>query len=259
MIEAYPGTQAVIRAIKLLKAFSEEQPELNLSEVIQAVGLKKTTAFRLLTALESEGLVERGQQTDSYRLGPETLALAGRALRSHDLRQACRTSLEKLAQETGETATLEIRVDDQVLILDEMPGHHLLGTAPWLGTRWPLHATSTGKVMLAYLPQHIRQDLLKYPLLAITEKTITSPDDLAVELTRIRGQGYAVAMEEVEAGFVAVAAPVFRLDGTVSAAISIGGPLLRLTPEIIQHIAGLVMQQAKGISYRLGYQPGNED
>jgi IclR family acetate operon transcriptional repressor len=259
MSEAYPGTQAVLRAITLLKAFSEEQPELNLSEIIQAVDLKKTTAFRLLTALESEGLVERGQQADSYRLGPEILALAGRALRSHDLRQATRGSLEKLAQETGETATLEIRVDDQALILDEIPGHHLLGTAPWLGTRWPLHATSTGKVMLAYLPEPLRQNLLKYPLPALTEKTITAPDMLAHELTSIRAQGYAVALEEVEAGFVAVAAPVFRLDGTVSAAISIGGPLLRLTPEVIQHIAGLVMQQARAISYRLGYAPGNED
>jgi IclR family transcriptional regulator, acetate operon repressor len=259
MSEAYPGTQAVLRAITLLKAFSEEKPELNLSEIIAAADLKKTTAFRLLTALESEGLVERGQQPDTYRLGPEILALAGRALRSHDLRQACRNSLEKLAQETGETATLEIRVDDQVLIMDEAPGHHLLGTAPWLGTRWPLHATSTGKVMLAYMSQQERQVILKYPLPALTGRTLIVPERLAGELARIREQGFAVALEEVEAGFAAVAAPIFRLDGTVTAAISIGGPLLRLTPEVIQRIARLVVQQARAISYRLGYQPGNED
>ena len=259
MNEPYPGTQAVIRAIALLKAFSEEQPELNLSEIAQVVNLKKTTIYRLLTALESEGLVARNQRTETYHLGPEILAMAGRALRSHEVRGSCRPALEWLAQRTGETATLEIRVDDQVLILDEVPGKHLLGTASWVGTRWPLHATSTGKVFLAYLSPAQRQTVLCSPLKALTVNTIVDLKKLDSALEQIRVQGYATAFEEIEAGFVAVAAPVFAIDGSVAAAISIGGPTIRLEPEVFKQIAELVVQQARTVSYRLGYQSAEKD
>ena len=149
----YPGTQAVQRAIHLLKAFSNLRPELSLSELAEFARLKKTTAFRLLTALESEGMLLRDPDTETYRLGPEVLALAGKALRSNDLRSASRPELERLAHETRETVTLEILAGDQVMILDEVFGGYLIGTAQWIGTRWPVHATSTGKVLLAYLPQ----------------------------------------------------------------------------------------------------------
>ena len=259
MNEPYPGTQAVMRAISLLKVFSEEQPELNLNEIAQVVNLKKTTAFRLLAALESEGLVARGQRADTYCLGPEILTLAGRALRSHDLRSASRSALEWLAQQTGETATLEIRVHDSVLILDEVPGSHLLGVAPWIGTLWPLHATSTGKVILAYQSPDERREALQAPLAALTHLTIVNREKLNIELENIHRQGYATAFEEIEPGFVAIAAPVFRIDGMVAGAISIGGPAIRLTAKVVEELAGLVMQQAQTISYGLGYQPPNEE
>jgi DNA-binding IclR family transcriptional regulator len=255
----YPGTQAVLRALHLLKAFTDDRPVLNLGELAQAIDLKKTTAFRLLTALEREGFVMRAQNPDGYRLGPEILALAGRALRSSDLRQAARESLELLASQSGETATLEIRVDDQVLVLDEVPGNHLLGTLSWLGARWPMYATSTGKVILANLSEAERAAMLIYPLLGLTEHTIIRADAMAAELELIRQQGYALAVEEMEPGFAAVAAPIFRVDGAVLGAISLGGPILRLTSEVLSRLAGLVVEQAQAISRRLGYQPSHEE
>src|SRR6185503_19675793 len=95
--EPYPGTQAVLRAVALLKAFTDSQPELGLTALARTAELNKTTAFRMLTALESAGLVVKDHETDSYRLGPEAIALGGRALRSNPLYLASRPELEALA------------------------------------------------------------------------------------------------------------------------------------------------------------------
>jgi IclR family acetate operon transcriptional repressor len=251
----YPGTQAVQRAIHLLKAFSNLRPELSLSELAEFARLKKTTAFRLLTALEGEGMLLRDPDTETYRLGPEVLALAGKALRSNDLRSASRPELERLAHETRETVTLEIMVGDQVMILDEVFGGYLIGTAQWIGTRWPVHATSTGKVLLAYLSQELRQRFLKKPLARLTDKTITDPKILEAELEAARQKGFAVAAEELETGYIAVGAPLRNYDGQVIAAISLGGPTTRVVPERIPEMASLAMESAGRISAWLGYQP----
>ena len=250
---AYPGTQAILRAVTLLKAFTDSDPEWGLAGLARAAGLNKTTTYRLLTALESEGLVARAHRADTYRLGPEAIALGWRALRSNDLHAASHAELEELVSAVGETATLEVLVNSEVLILDEVQGRHLVGTPPFVGTRWPAHATSTGKVLLAYLTKEERKETLHPPLPKLTPKTITSLIALRAELTRVREQGHAVVKDELEAGFVAVGAPVSNHQGLVIAAISIGGPSIRLTPHRISGLAESVMQAADRISRRLGY------
>ena len=254
--EPYPGTQAVLRAIKLLKAFSDNKPVLSLADLSAASQLNKSTAFRLLTALESEGMVARAAGSDAYRLGPDLLALGGVALRSNDLRSVSHAELERLARETGETATLEIQVEAGVLILDEVIGDHLVATTHWIGTSWPIHATSTGKVLLAYLAAEARQQILQLPLTKFTPQTIIQPELLEAELNNIRRQGYALAAEELETGYLAVGAPVFNFDGHVLAAISTGGPTTRLTSERVDRLIPLVLECASRISSRLGYAPG---
>jgi IclR family acetate operon transcriptional repressor len=251
--EPYPGTQAVLRAIRLLKAFSDSKPVMSLADLSAAAHLKKPTAFRLLTALESEGMVAREAGSDAYLLGPDLLALGGMALRSNDLRSASHAELGRLAKETGETATLEILVEAGVLILDEVVSEHLIATTHWIGTSWPVHATSTGKALLAYLPSEARRKFLQFPLRKFTPQTLTQPERLEDALNHIRQQGYAIAAEELEAGFVAIGAPVCNFDGQVQAAISAGGPATRLTPERIDQIISLVLQSAERISARLGY------
>ncbi|MBI4772539.1 MAG: IclR family transcriptional regulator [Chloroflexi bacterium] len=261
--EPYPGTQAVQRAIALLKTFSDEQPELGLSELARAVNLNKSTAYRLLTALESEGMLARNPATDGYRLGPEIIALGGRALRGTDLRSAARPELERLAAQTLETATLEIPAGNwqaaagagglpEVLILDEVAGGHTIGASQEIGTRWPAHATSTGKALLAALPEAEREAALGSPFPRPTERTLTGAA-LATELDRVRAQGYAVAVEELEPGYTAVGAALRDYTGRAAAAISVGGPSVRFGPERVAEIAALVKAAAEAISRRLGY------
>jgi len=250
---AYPGTQAVLRAVALLKAFTQERPEPSLGELSRAVGLHKTTTYRLLSALESEGLVERTPARDGYRLGPAVLALGGLALGAGGLRAASRDELQVLAAETRETATLEVLVGGDVLILDETVGSHVIGAVPSVGTRWPAHATSTGKVLLAHLPEARLAALLAAPLPALTGKTLTQPPALRRELERARERGYAVAVEELEQGFVALAAPVRDAGGSVVAALSVGGPKARLNAVRVAAVARILPVSAARVSARLGF------
>lgn len=246
------GAQAVHRAAGLLKAFTRERPSLGLAELSAAVGLHRSTAHRLLAALEAEGLVDRSAD-GGYRLGPEMLALGSRALGAADLREACRAELIELAAATHETATVEILIGGEVLILDEVTGDHRIGSMPSIGTRWPAHATSTGKVLLAHLDPSRLETLLREPLAAPTPRTVTSTRSLRRELDASRQRGWALSDGELEAGYVAIGAPVRGADGEVVAALSLGGPERRLAASRHPGLARRVCAAARGVSERLGF------
>lgn len=249
----YPGTQAVLRAVSLLKAFDDERAERSLSELAQHVGLNKTTVFRLLSALESEGLVARS--SDGYTLGPEIVVLGGRALRGNDLRALTRPALEMLAAHSGETASLETLVQGEILIIDEVLGEHFVGGTRSLGMRMPIHVTSTGLAILAHLPERELAPYLQRPLEAITPHTITDPVALRAELARVRDRGCAITDETLEIGLLAIGAPLRNHDGRVQAAISVFGPKTRLFGQRVVEIEHLLQETAATISAQLGYKP----
>jgi IclR family acetate operon transcriptional repressor len=253
--KAYPGTQSVLRAVAVLKCFDDQKPEWTLAELTRALDLNKTTLFRLLSALESEGLVARGSGGESYILGPELVAMAGYALRNIDLRFLARSTLETLAESSGETASLEILSGDEMVIIDEIIGEHLVSGVRSIGTRWPLHGTSTGLALLASWPQQKRDDYFKRELSAITPHTITDPEALKCLLAQFSDQGYALSDEMLETGLVAIGAPIINVDGQAKAAISVYGPKNRLDSENIKMAAGLVRDAAFDLSARLGYRP----
>lgn len=252
---AYPGTQAVVRALRLLKAFAAGPAERGLAELSREQGLNKTTAYRLLTALESEGLVERSASGEAWRLGPELIALGGRASGTLDLREAARPELEALARETRETASLEVLVGRDTLIADEVQGGYVVGTAPAAGTRWPAHATSTGKAILAHADPASLEAFLAGPLPRHTPRTLASAGALRRELRKVRERGWAATTEELEAGYVAVGAPVRDAAGRVVAAVSVGGPRARLGAGAVKHVARRLVAAAAAISFRLGHRP----
>ena len=250
--KAPPGAQAVLRAIALLKAFTPEDPERGLASLAAEVSLNRSTAHRLLSALESEGLVTRNPANGRYRLGPETVALGARALRSSNLREAVRPVLETLARETGETATLEVLSRGKMLILDEVLGAHLIGASPSLGTAWALHATSTGKALLAQSSDAAKQRLVPDSLERFTPRTITSRDALEKELEAIRAAGFATAVEELEEGYAAVGAVIPMPLGEPYATISVGGPSARIRGARISQIGELVSDAASALARSFG-------
>ena len=252
---AYPGTQAVARAVALLKAFDDDHPAWGLSDLARATGLNKTTAFRLLSALEREGMVDRAADGERYVLGPEIVVLGGRALRGNNLRSVSRPELEALAAATGETASLETLSGREMLVIDELVGGHLMSGVPDLGSRWPLHAASTGLAVLAFLPEAEVRALLPAALRAITANTLTNRADLWRELAAVRARGYSVGDETLEVGLVAIAAPVYDHDGRPVGALSVAGPKLRITPACVPVIGAQVAAAAARVSARLGYRP----
>lgn len=252
-LEPMAGTQSVMRAVAMLEAFSDERPEWSASELAEAVGLNRTTSYRLLTALESVEYVVRDPATDTYRLGSGLVALGSRAQRANSVRTVSLPELKSLAAQTGETATLEILSGQEMVIIEEVPGDYVTSGSQHIGTRWAVYATSTGKAILAHLPPSEWQSLLPVTFVPLTEKTIIRGSDLEIGMETIRQLGYATAIEELELGFVAVGAPVINADGRVVAAISLSGTRIRLTDERIPEVGALVRGAAERISHRLGY------
>jgi DNA-binding IclR family transcriptional regulator len=249
--DAPEGTQAVIRALGLLKTFTRIRPELSLAELSDATGLARTTAHRLLTALESEGLVARNPVNRSFRLGPAVLALGTLALISNDLRSVVEPELRLLAQRTGETATLEVPLEGHMVILAEVAGSHLVTVAAEIGTRWPIHATSTGKAYLSALAPNARRELLTLPLTRFTAATVVDIDELESELEQICELGYATASQEVETGASAVAAVLRNAIGNPVGAISFSGPTSRLGSQRLRALGRDLAAAAAGLAPRV--------
>jgi DNA-binding IclR family transcriptional regulator len=220
------GAQSALRAIRLLKLFTAERPALKLAELSELADLNKTTTHRLLQALLSESMLDR-DASGAYRLGSVVMALGAQALRSDSLRIRARPLLKSLAAETGETATLEIPVEDTMLILDEISGGHRIAAGGNVGTRWAMHATSTGKAIIAFSENGM--DRIGERLTPLTARTITNPEALAGQLDEIRRRGFAESVDELEDGFTGVGTVVRGSSGEILAAMSICGPTQRLT------------------------------
>jgi len=249
-----PGTQAVVRALSLLRAVGCADGECGLSKLATDHGLHKTTALRLLGALEREGFVSRDGAAGAYRLGPALIALGTQARDSIDLRAVASPVLQALAAKCGETATLETLAGDEVVIVEEAHGRFLVGAKPEIGTRWPAHATATGKVLLAAARHegHDGAPRSRTRLARLAPRTITSRAELDRVLTKVWRAGHAVTESEIEDDFVAIAAPVRDSRGNTIASVSVGGPSARLPRARHSALVALVCQAANDLSRRLG-------
>lgn len=227
MSKSPQGAQSAIRAVRLLKQFTADRPELRLGELCERSGLNKTTTYRLLQALLSEAMLERDVGSGAYRLGPAVMALGVQAASRGNLREIARPLLKRLADETGETATLEVPVEDTMLILDEIRGDHRVAAGGTVGTRWAIHATSTGKAVIAFGDEGLAR--LPERLVPLTARTITEHARLEAQLDDVRRRGFAETVDELEDGFAGVGTVVRGGSGEILAAMSICGPTQRLT------------------------------
>lgn len=244
------GAQAALRAIRLLKLFTPERPQMALAEIGREAGLNKTTAHRLLAALRSEDFVDKDPATGRYRLGAGLMALGVQALSNSDLRLRARPLLQRLAKETGETATLEVPIDDSMLILDEVAGAHVVGAAVNIGTRWPLHATSTGKALIAFDDEALGR--LHGRLPAITRNTIVDRGALQQQLERVRRRGYAESIDELEEGFSGVGTVIRGSLGEVLGSLSVCGPTQRMTSVRRAQLGRTLQEAARRLQPTLG-------
>jgi DNA-binding IclR family transcriptional regulator len=252
--------QTVSNALALLEGFANEE-ELGVTELSNRLDLHKNNVFRLLATLEQAGYVEQCQRTDRYRLGARCLELGQSFSRNRGLLRQARPLLEELAQETGESIHLGVLRDFEVMHLDGEVADRLVHTGLRVGRRLPAHCTALGKVLLGCAPKgfqesYDRQVVSAGRLEARTLLTITDPSKLLEHLRMVGSQGYAVDMEECEAGLACAAAPIFDASGRVTAAVSVSGPAFRLSTELLlTKAAPLVVSVAERLSQGLGYRP----
>jgi IclR family acetate operon transcriptional repressor len=243
--------QSVDRAVTVLEILARSG-EAGVTEIAMEIGVHKSTAFRLISALENRGLVAQDVGRGKYRLGVGILRLAGATTARLDVVQEGRQICERLAQEVGETINLAVLADGAALYVDQTAGPSALQTRNWVGQRLALHATSNGKVLLAHLAPAARAEFLVAALEAFTTKTLVDVERLEAQLTEVRQRGYATTVDELELGLTAVAAPVYNVDGAVIAALSASGPSFRLTRQRVPQVARAVMRASDEISRRMG-------
>jgi IclR family acetate operon transcriptional repressor len=244
--------QSVDRALRSLELIAEGG-EIGVTELGRRLGVHKATASRLAATLAARGLVERDPSTDRYRLGFGLIRLAGAAMAGLDLVSSARPTLEDLAEKTRETVTIGVLSGEDVVSIDQVTGTRSIVSASWVGKRTPLHTTSTGKVLLAFMPDAERDSRLAHRLDRATRRTIVDRTRLRTQLDEIRRRGYAQTLEEFEEGLNAVAAPVRQSDGDVVAALSVSGPAFRMRPVDLPRIGRLTIEAAGAISRRLGH------
>jgi len=240
--------EATVRAVEILDALADGG-ELGTSDVARRTGISPSTVSRQLGTLTRAGLVEHVSSTGRYRLGVRTLRYANAVLGRLNLRDLARPHLEELVHRVGETATLSLPGDADAITVDFVPTDRYLQGVTRLGRPSVGHASSAGKVMLAFgdVP------LPRGRLVAFTPSTIVDPRALEAEIERVRGAGYAEAVEEREAGLSAVAAPIWDAAGALAAIVALQGPSSRFDRAAIDAALPLLLACAESISRSLGW------
>jgi len=246
------AVQSVDRAITVLEILARDG-DVSVTELALELGVHKSTASRLLSALEGRAMVEQVVDRGKYRLGFGILRLAGATSARIDVVAASRPIAESLAAQTGETINLAILNDRDALYVDQVAGNSALQLRNWLGRRIPVHCTANGRVLVAWLDHASRWTVIGEQPYRFTNDTITDPAVLDVHLDEVRTRGWAHAIDELEPGLFAVAAPVRDASGHVVASMSLSGPSMRLSPIGVEHLGSTVAKAADEVSIRMGW------
>jgi IclR family transcriptional regulator, acetate operon repressor len=242
------GTTAIDRGAELLVRVLESEQPVALADLASASGIPKSTASRLVSALERQGLVQQDGERGRLRPGPAILRVAQRSMLERSVVELAGPSLDALGEATGETINLAVPSRHGVEHVAEVESRHFLGAGQWLGRSVDYHCTAVGKVFMAFG----RATMPARPLARLTPSTITDPRRLRAVLETVRESDFADAIDELETGLAAIAAPVRGAGGDVVAALSISGPTTRLTTDRIAELKPILIDEARALSHRLG-------
>jgi IclR family transcriptional regulator, acetate operon repressor len=244
--------QALDRALSLLRLVADSDGS-TLTELSQRAGMAPSTAHRLLLTLESQRFVENQQGSGDWVVGVEAFRIGSAFIRRTKVASIGREKMRELMEGCGETVNLGIADDGDVVFISQVETHEPIRAFFRPGTRGPLHASSIGKALLAYMSsQTVRQILQKKGLAGFTPNTIIDPKKLSAELDSIRKRGWAVDDEEKTPGMRCVAAPVFDVLGEAVAAISISGPTVRMTLDRTGELGPQILRAADAITRSIG-------
>ncbi|HHX24512.1 MAG TPA: IclR family transcriptional regulator [Thermoanaerobacterales bacterium] len=246
--------QSVKRAIMILEELATEKEGLGVTELANRVDLHKSTVHRMLNTLLNMGYIEQSSSSERYRLGIKLLSLGGAILERMDIRHEAHDLLKELSEKVKETVHLVVPDGYRAIYIDKLDSNKTIRMYSQIGRIAPLHASAVGKAILAFSEERFIKEVIEQGLFKCSKKTITEPKLLLEHLKMIREQGFSVDDEENEEGIRCVGAPVFDYTGKVVGAISVSGPTVTVTPEKIDQIAENVIECAKNISRRMGWE-----
>jgi DNA-binding IclR family transcriptional regulator len=244
--------QSVARALDVLIWLSEHEGRDRITDLAQALGCSKNTAFRLLYTLMERNFVRQSEDA-SYQLTFRLLTLGESVLGTTELHHLARPSIQELARQCGETVSLAVLEGDEIIYLDRVLGSSPFTTAYSIGSRAPACTTALGKAILAFSPEDVVERCLHDGLRSRTPHTITSPDRLRLKLREAARCCYALDNQENVLGVRCVGAPIFDRKGRVQAAISISGLAAHFSDERVQELIEPLLQTARSISAQLGF------
>lgn len=249
-------SQAVVRALKILTLFNDENPSLSLSDIAELLGVNRTVPYRLIYTLESLGYLRQDKNTKRYELSSKVLELGFSYLQSLQLPDIARPFLEKIRDETGLSAHLGILDDQQVVYVGRAQARGVSVFSINVGSRIPAYVTALGKVLLAYEAEEVLEStLFAEELRAFTTNTLTDEQALKQEFEQIRAQQYALSNEEFEKGIRSIAVPIFQKDGRAVAAINVACYVTQFEVEdLITEALPVLKKAAEELSIYSGYQ-----
>jgi DNA-binding IclR family transcriptional regulator len=256
---ANDGTEGAARVADVLLLFTDGPSPIGVSAISRRLGLSKAVVHRILRTLVDRRLLDTDPLTRGYQLGPAAAAIGARALRDSELRRVALPFLRGLQVATGETTTLSVPVPEGRVYLAQVESTNEIKMTVELGRRFPLHAGSSSRAILAFLTSKEQAEVIDSELAPLTTGTIVDSAQLRASLDEIRRCGVAQSGGERQSGAGSVAAPVFGFDGVVVGSISVCGPVSRMTPTRCAELAPQVREAADRISAGLGWRGGLPD
>jgi DNA-binding IclR family transcriptional regulator len=247
------GVGVISKVFRILEAIQGSPSGLTLKPICDATGVNKSTAHRFLKYLEREGYILR-TQAGAYLIGPRLSQMSARTNYRATLQAFARPILWELWKSTSETVNLGVLDENNIIYLEVMESPHEFRLASRVGGSRSLHSTALGKALAAFLPENSRERVLSaVSFQPLTPKTIRSLVQFRQELEIIRRQGYAVDDEETTLGARCVGAPILGANGEPLAAVSVSGPVTRVSPDQVPAFAGAVKSAARAISAAMGF------
>jgi DNA-binding IclR family transcriptional regulator len=234
------------KARLIIEAFTAEDAELSLAELVRRTGVAKATVHRLAQELIVWGLLERSG--NAYRLGLRLFEIGQRVPRQRILREAALPFMEDLLLATQETIHFAIHDGLDVLYIEKIISHRGLTKQSRVAGRLPLFCTATGKVILAYSPETLFDEVVRHGLKPLTRNTITSVPRLRAQLEKVRVERLATEVEETRLGYTSVAVPVFSSRSVLAGAVSITAPTCRIN---VGRLSAALRTAGNGISRAL--------
>ena len=244
---------SVATSVRLLKAFSEEQVEIGISDLARRLGIAKSTVHRLAVTLVADGMLEQNPDTGKYRLGIALFRLGSLVRRRMIMSNEARPLLRELREKVNETVHLAVLDGSEIMYVFNLESTQAIRMRSDVGVRKPAYCTAEGQAILAFQPPDVIERVVGDGLAPRTPQTIIDPNKLRKVLDGVRVRGCAIEDEESELGMRCIAAPLRNDAGEVVAAIGLAGPVSRLSKKALATFIPHVIETATAISARLGY------